>query len=205
MKIFQFSRADIERDQRYKTAREFAKSFRPIGNKDYRWAYDYSLAKIARAIDQVAALDAKSEMIARYVGTGSGMLGIGLTLFVSSYKASADSITSVHPLAIVAGGLVILLFLLSTWCAVRATLTNDIEIGPSVHSALNVVEDFATTEESLGYMSAAMHKAFVSVALTLENKSKWLRVSHLFFASGLVLALVGVLLFFCQLYFGWWR
>lgn len=143
-------------------------------------------------------------MIARYVGTGSGMLGLGLTLFISSYKGNADSIAPLHPLAIVMGGIIILMFLLSTWFAVRVTLTNEITTGPTVRSALNVVEDFDTTGRSLGYMSAALHTSFVSIALILENKSKWLRVSHLCFTSGLVLALLGALLFFYQLYFGWW-
>jgi hypothetical protein len=195
MRVGTFSKDEMEKHPAYLAAKHQDESFRPEPDKEYEWVYHYALQKIQTAREVVASIDSKAEIMARYVGAGSGVLGLAFSAFVFLSNKTLG-ITIVPSFAIVTWGCATtLILLLSMWSAVRVILPNFAAIGPSIQSALEVTSHFHTSNECLGYMSASLHTTLVSISLLLNHKVRWLHIAYTLFTLGVLSVLIGAILF----------
>jgi hypothetical protein len=167
-------------------------SFIPDPNKDYEWVYNYAVDRVKSTIAMAVNLDAKAEVMARYVGTGSGVLGLGLSAFLITTNSSGNALGTSNTVVIMWGAVTALIFLSSIWAAMKVILPKDTFGGVAIDSALEFVSHFKTKNECFGYMSAALSDTVKSITKTLEKKKKWLNVCYLLFTIGVLFVFAGL-------------
>jgi hypothetical protein len=182
---------DIESDDRYIQAKEFSLAFEPVEGRSYKWVYEYSIKMLNNARETLRALDTKAENMVRYVGSGSGILGIGFAWF-----ASKGTHTDLLIWALVSIG--ILLIIWAILSALQSITPTEQTLGASVIDAIKIVDHYGDEEKSLGYYATGLAKSIVMIRIVAEKKASYLRRSHSLFSLGLLFIVLSVVVSFIQ-------
>ncbi|MEW6411480.1 MAG: hypothetical protein AB1483_03295 [Candidatus Zixiibacteriota bacterium] len=173
----------IEADPRYARADEFMRSFEPLDNRSYEWVYEYAIRTFEMADRSLDTLDAKAESMVRYLGPGSGILGVGL----ASLAASEISVRKPE-LVIVAFG--VMCILAAILAAFRALLPHPHTFGASVQDATKVAGHYDDRDKCLGYCAAGLGVSIAVLRIVSEKKAQQLRWCHGLFFAGIAAFLI---------------
>lgn len=166
-------------DERVSEAVKFKEQFDPSPGSSYGWVMDYGLRVMQNIQDTVNTLDRKAESLARYIGPGSGVLGIGLALF--AVEKSSEGLAVTIPTTVGVGLLVGAII-----TALKALEPCEQTAGASVLDAIKIADHYEDENLSIGYFATGIAESIAILRVIADTKARYIRWCHRLFIYSLI-------------------
>ena len=175
------SQSEVESDDLYREAVTFMNDFKPLEGRSYDWVYEHAIRTFDRANEGIDYLDKKAESMVRYLGPGSGLLGVLFTRYVTP-EVHQEWVTMV-PAVVGAAG--VLCIIAAIFAALRVVVPYPHTYGASVQDATKVAEEFGDRDKCLGYYATGLAVSIAILRIVSKKKAQQLSWCHGLFLAGI--------------------
>lgn len=181
-----FGLDNIHKDLRYIKAHQFIDEFDPKGDVNYKWVYEYAKEILTNAKEVIVGIDKKAQNVITYLGTGSGILGVGFTLL-------AFQRIDFQLLSAVSAALGVIFIILAMMFAFGVLMPHQQTLGGSIRDALKTADYYVNEEQALGYYTTGIAESVSILRIIADHKSGRLRWSYRCFIIGSILIVTSLL------------